>query len=303
MGKLGGGELTYGSDLDVLFVAEDKAQSQLPKLQKLAVHVMDLLGTQTELGIAFVIDARLRPDGEKGLLVNTLSAYHDYYLHRAQLWEIQALTRSRPVAGDRPVGEQFQATVAALTDFREASASSVASSALPKVTRSKSKRVVRQPADVVPMRPDCYAPDWKQQIARMRRRIENERTPAGQDALAFKTGKGGLIDVEFAAQTLCLERGWREPNTLRALQLIREQQALTVSDADALIENYRELRRLEGILRRWSFEGEAVLPTDAAAFYRVSVRCGFETPEAFRLAVAKWRQRIREVYEKVLRAN
>src|SRR5206468_8254435 len=68
LGKLGGRELTYGSDLDVVFVAEDKVQRQLPKLQKLAVDMMDLLGAQTELGIAFVIDARLRPDGEKGLL-------------------------------------------------------------------------------------------------------------------------------------------------------------------------------------------------------------------------------------------
>ena len=298
LGKLGGRELTYGSDLDVVFVAKDKAQRQLPKLQKLAVDMMDLLGAQTELGIAFVIDARLRPDGEKGLLVNTLAAYRDYYRHRAQLWEIQALTRSRPVAGDHAVRDQFQAIAAALTDFREPSALDPSPSALPKMRRAKPKRAP-QLASGATSRPACYAPDWKQQIARMRRRIENERTPTGQDALAFKTGHGGLIDVEFVAQTLCLERGWREPNTLRALQLAREQQALTASDADDLIENYRELRRLEGILRRWSFEGEAVLPTDPAPFYRVSVRCGFETPEAFRSAVAKWRNRIREVYEKV----
>jgi len=114
-------------------------------------------------------------------------------------------------------------------------------------------------------------------------------------------GVAGGRRLDSAAGELLaqVERGWREPNTLRALQLAQEQQALTASDADELIENYRELRRLEGILRRWSFEGEAVLPTAPAAFYRVSVRCGFETPEAFRLAVAKWRNRIREVYEKV----
>ena len=194
--------------------------------------------------------------------------------------------------------DQFQAIAATLTDFREPSALDPSPSALPKMRRAKPKRAP-QLASGATSRPACYAPDWKQQIARMRRRIENERTPTGQDALAFKTGHGGLIDVEFVAQTLCLERGWREPNTLRALQLAREQQALTASDADELIENYRELRRLEGILRRWSFEGEAVLPTDPAPFYRVSVRCGFETPEAFRSAVAKWRNRIREVYEKV----
>ena len=67
-------------------------------------------------------------------------------------------------------------------------------------------------------------------------------------------------------------------------------------EADKLIENYRHLRRVEGILRRWSYEGETVLPDDPAPFYRVSVRCGFATPEEFRPALAGWRQAMREVY-------
>ena len=150
--------------------------------------------------------------------------------------------------------------------------------------------------------PSCLTPDWKTEIARIRTRIEKERTPAGQDALAFKTGRGGLVDAEFIAQTMCLEHGWQEPNTLRALQRIRDEGALPRADAEKLIENYRQLRRMESILRRWSFEGEAVLPADAPAFYRVSVRCGFATPEAFREAVAAWREAIREVYRTVFSA-
>ena len=136
----------------------------------------------------------------------------------------------------------------------------------------------------------------------MRERIEKERTPAGQDALAFKTGGGGLMDAEFIAQAMCLEHGWQEPNTLRALQRVRDQGALPRADAEQLIENYRQLRRVESILRRWSFEGEAVLPDDDAAFYRVSVRCGFATPEQFRQAVAAWRREVRETYGKVFPA-
>ena len=136
----------------------------------------------------------------------------------------------------------------------------------------------------------------------MRERIEKERTPAGQDALAFKSGGGGLIDAEFIAQTMCLARGWQEPNTLRALQRVRDEGALPRADAEKLTENYRQLRHVESILRRWSFEGEAVLPDDDAAFYRVSVRCGFAAPEAFREAVAAWRKAIREVYRKVFPA-
>ena len=105
------------------------------------------------------------------------------------------------------------------------------------------------------------------------------------------------MDAEFIAQTLCLEQGWLEANTLRALERARATGVLP--EADKLIENYRQVRRLEGILRRWSYEGETVLPDDPAPYYRVSVRCGFPTPEAFRDALAGWRRVIREVYLRV----
>ena len=129
----------------------------------------------------------------------------------------------------------------------------------------------------------------------MRMRIEKKRTPPGQDDLAIKTGKGGLMDVEFIAQSLCLENGWHEANTLRVIE--RGRGAGTLPDAGKLLDNYRKLRRVEGILRRWSYEGETVLPDDPAPYYRVSVRCGFATPEEFRSALATWRKAIREVYE------
>lgn len=319
LGKLGGRELNYGSDLDIIFVADDTAKRSLPKLQKVAVDVMDLLGSQTELGIAFLTDARLRPDGEKGLLVNTLPAYAAYYRSRAQLWEIQALTRTRPIAGDLDLGDRFQTMVTSVTDFRlppaVGNAGSLAKAGDGARTAGKGKRAKtekikagtgqgrvedpsaneRRPAQA----PVCYTPAWKQEIARMRARIEKERTPPGQDALAFKTGIGGVMDAEFIAQAMCLEHGWHEPNTLVALQRLRGDKVLAVTDADKLIDNYRQLRRLESILRRWSFEGEAVLPVDPAPYYRVSVRCGFESPEAFRKALAGWRKAIREVYAKV----
>src|SRR5437879_10296079 len=99
LGKLGGAELNYGSDLDIMFVAGSGTRN-LPTLQRLAAEVMDLLSRPTELGVAFVTDARLRPNGEKGLLVNTLEACEDYYRRRAMLWEIQSLTRVRAIAGD-----------------------------------------------------------------------------------------------------------------------------------------------------------------------------------------------------------
>ena len=122
----------------------------------------------------------------------------------------------------------------------------------------------------------------------MRLRIEKERTPRGQDDLAIKTGKGGLMDAEFIAQALCLENGWQS------------QTHSARSNADAT-PGFCRMRTncstitatcacVEGILRRWSYEGEIVLPDDPAPYYRVSVRCGFATPEEFRKALAKWRE-------------
>jgi glutamate-ammonia-ligase adenylyltransferase len=268
-GKLGGVELNYGSDLDITFVAPTRTKN-LPKLQALAVELMDLLSSPTELGVAFVTDARLRPDGEKGLLVNTVEAYEHYYRRRAALWEIQSLTRTRFIAGEAKVGEVFQAIASSLTNF----------SARPAIV--------------------AFTPDWKQQIAKMRARIEKERTPPGQDALAIKTGAGGLIDAEFIAQMFCLERGWHEANTLRALQRAASEGVFSRDGAEKLIENFRELRRVEAILRRWSYAGETVLPHDPAPLYRVAVRCGFANAEEFMSAVARWRRVIRQSYEKAL---
>jgi glutamate-ammonia-ligase adenylyltransferase len=257
LGKLGGQEINYGSDLDLMFVAEDRTRN-LPKLQRIATEILDMLSRQTELGIAFVTDTRLRPDGEKGLLVNTLRAYENYYRRRAQLWELQALSRRRVVAGDRALGEKFEAMAAQLTDFSGGG-----------------------------------PPNWKAEIDRMRQRIEKERTPAGQQHLAIKTGAGGLMDAEFMAQAACLEHGWNEPNTLRALE--RAQQN------PKSIDSYRQLRRVEGILRRWSFAGETVLPDHEAPLYRVAVRCGFPTSAEFMKAIQEYRRVIRKSYDDVFK--
>lgn len=271
LGKLGGSELNYGSDLDIMFVADAKVKN-LPDLQRVAVEVMEMLSSQTEMGVAFQTDARLRPDGEKGLLVNTLSAYEEYYRNRAQLWEVQALSRTRPIAGNPDIGSRFQELTTDVTDFS------------------------RPPARLA-----AYRPNWTHEIARMRQRIEKERTPAGKEQLAIKTGSGGLIDAEFIAQTLCLAHGWHEPNTLRALLLAREKKVLPGSSADLLLDNYRGLRRVEGILRRWSYVGETVLPDDPAPLYRVAVRCGFTSAEGLIQTIDGFRAAIRRVYSEVMR--
>jgi len=270
LGKLGGREINYGSDLDIMFVTEARS-ADLPRLQPLAAELMELLSARTEQGVVFQTDARLRPDGEKGLLVNTLQACEEYYRRRAGLWEIQALTRLRPVAGNLETGASFQRLAAELTNF------------------------------ATPPAVAAYTPGWLGEIDRMRERIEKERTPPGKDRLAIKTGVGGLMDVEFLAQAVCLARGWQEANTMKALRRGGESGAWPAADGDALVKSYGELRRMEGILRRWSFEGETVLPDDEPAQYRVAVRCGFASAGDFMRALKEARTALRAVYARYFR--
>jgi glutamate-ammonia-ligase adenylyltransferase len=264
LGKLGGREINYGSDADIVFVT-DSAVENLPRCQRLASELMELLSAPTEMGIVIQTDARLRPDGLKGLLVNTLDAHEEYYRRRAALWEIQALTRVRAVAGNLDLGARYERMAGALTNF---TAPSVA----------------------------AYAPDWLAQIDRMRERIATERTPPGKGHLSLKTGAGGLVDAEFLAQAICLGQGWREPNTLQALRRACDAGVLPAADGAQLPAYYGQLRRIEGILRRWSFEGETLLPDEPEAFKRVAVRCGFSSAGEFERAVAAMRNGIRAVY-------
>jgi len=295
LGKLGGVELNYGSDLDIVFIAPD-ATRNLPKLQRVASDLMDLLGARTEHGIVYEMDARLRPDGESGLLVNTLCSFEEYYRQRAQLWEIQALSRIRPLAGDRKLGVQFQELTGRLANFSPDNVK--AGFRAPKSPRASGGKRRADSGGSGGL--NAYTPDWKQTIARMRYRIETERTTPGRDAIAIKTGVGGLMDAEFIAQVLCLERGWQEANTLRALERVRDENALPRRDARLLIDHYRCLRRIEGILRRWSLEGESELPADPDAYRRVALRCGYSDAATFEKALAQGRREIRRVYNRVM---
>ena len=216
LGKLGGCEIDYGSDLDIVFVTDARAKA-LPKLQRLAVNVMELLSRRTEQGIVFHTDARLRPDGEKGLLVNTLAAYEEYYRQRAQLWEIQALTRTRPVAGNLALGEKFQKLAATLTNFAEFRRQNRRGRLRePLASRRRGLRPPRQSQQ--PTGPSASRRIGKRKFIRCGCALKRSGRRRGQDDLAIKTGKGGLMDAEFIAQALCLENGWQEANTLRALE-------------------------------------------------------------------------------------
>src|SRR6266404_1114263 len=271
MGKFGGRELGYGADLDVLFVGGTGANDQAQAI-KLASSVIDFMGRQTSTGALFPVDSRLRPDGVKGTLASSLDAHRDYYIKRAQLWERQALIKARFVAGDAKLGQDFMQMVHEIIYGRAATTKEL------------------------------------EQLRQMRHRIETERGDQQDVDLEFKTGPGGLVDVEFLVQALQLRHGHTYPqlrtahtlavlNRLTALGLIEE-------DTSALLRtNYFFLRRIESVLRRVENTSTSKIPVDDREQQHLAKRLGFTTAADFLRAYRHATRKTREVYEQILPAS
>ncbi|HET9652063.1 MAG TPA: bifunctional glutamine synthetase adenylyltransferase/deadenyltransferase, partial [Usitatibacter sp.] len=167
-GKLGGKELGYGSDLDVIFLYDERCPAPMERLARVAQRVITWLTSLTAAGVLYEIDVRLRPDGEKGLLVSSLTAFRDYQLKRAWTWEHQALTRARFCAGDARLGEAFER----LRD-----------------------EILATPRDRAKLYPEIVA---------MRDRIRADRKHDPHD---IKYIPGGVIDLEFCVQAIVLADG------------------------------------------------------------------------------------------------
>lgn len=266
LGRLGGSELDFGSDLDLIFVAPENTR-HLAAHQRTAEALLDLVASRRESGVVFACNTRLRPGGDDGPLVTTLGASEDYFRHRAPVWELLALSRARLVGGDEETGRRFLELTRRLTDFSRGNPGL-----------------------------QSWTDSWRAEIAQRRARIEREAGAGELDSLAFKTGTGGIIEAEFIAQIVSLGQGWQEPNTAGALERAGAAGILDATHAAALLGAYRELRRIECILRRWSFQGECVLPRDNAALQRVAVRCGFATADQLLASTDAARRTVRDTW-------
>lgn len=223
LGKLGGGELNYNSDLDLIFVYEDVPAAGMPVsvhefFSKLAQRLITVLQITTREGIVYRIDTRLRPSGRSGPLVSSLESFRHYHETSAQIWERQALIKARPVAGAPDLEARVSAIVGAF--------------------------VYRAPLRAEEIR----------EIRRLRWRMEHELAKESQERVNIKTGRGGLVDVEFLVQMLQLHYGADEPsvrvgNTLAALAALAQSGVLPADDHAVLADGYRFLRRLENSLR------------------------------------------------------
>ncbi|MDD2539412.1 MAG: bifunctional [glutamate--ammonia ligase]-adenylyl-L-tyrosine phosphorylase/[glutamate--ammonia-ligase] adenylyltransferase [Desulfuromonadaceae bacterium] len=225
MGKLGGEELNYHSDLDIIFVYDHQGQTDGEKqitnheyFAKLAQKIISILTLQTREGYVYKIDTRLRPSGNAGPLVTSLDSFLNYHRTEAQVWERQALTKARVVLGDDKLAGQLY--------------------------------------DII--RHTIYGTsidnEGRQEIRRLRMRMENELAREKSGSYNIKTGRGGMVDVEFAVQYLQLREGRRSPelrtpSTLIALKEIGTLGLLPNDSAQTLLSGYKFLRKLENRLR------------------------------------------------------
>jgi glutamate-ammonia-ligase adenylyltransferase len=253
VGKFGGREIDYGADLDVLFVGEDIRAAQ---------NLMTAMAQPTAEGDVWTLDARLRPEGEKGPLVCSLETYESYYASRAQPWELQALTRSRAISG--PLQAEFMeiANVA----WRRAG----------------------QDADLFI------------KIDEMVERIRRERG-SGSDFLDLKTGSGGIIEAEFLVQALQMRAAIWEQNWERAVDRLNEDGNLDKADVAKLKNSYAFLRRCELVLRRYDNRGVSTLPNDADEQRKFAIRLGYHEVGAFGRDYLDARDTIHTLYERYIK--
>jgi glutamate-ammonia-ligase adenylyltransferase len=218
-GKMGGKELGYGSDLDIIFLYDDADQSAQENYTRLAQRTNTWLSSQTSAGILFETDLRLRPNGDAGLLACTVEAFRDYERDHAWIWEHQALTRARFVAGDPAVGARFE------------------------VIREEILRLPRDPAKL------------KEEVLAMRQRMLDAHASKSESAFDLKQDPGGIIDVEFIVQYLILGHAHAHPQLTRnlgniaLLDMAADLGLISRDLADPVRNAYREYRRMQHAAR------------------------------------------------------
>jgi glutamate-ammonia-ligase adenylyltransferase len=281
MGKLGGRELIYGSDLDIIFVYTDRADSRTtgPKeissheyFVKLGQRIISALTLRTKEGFVFNVDARLRPSGSAGPLVVSEEALLKYHSGPTQVWERQALTKARAAAGDLTFGAQ----------------------------------VVRRLWD------ELYARELAQadvdEMLRIRGRMEVEIAKEDATRYNVKTGVGGIVDSEFLVQALQLKwggakKGLQTPYTMKALSRLGHEGLLTDEDLQAVKEAYSFMRSIETRQRIVHDRPEGYLYKETEELAALARRLGYTGADAgakLLKAYAGYAEKVRNIYLKTL---
>ena len=276
MGRLGGQEMGYASDADVLFVYEpppDVAEDVASGVAlAIAEQVRNVLATPTT-DPPLLVDADLRPEGRQGPLVRSLAAYQQYYARWSKVWEAQALLRARFVAGDADLGARFLA----LADG------------------------IRYPAGGL-------THEHIVEIRRIKARVEGERMPRGADpGTQVKLGRGGLADIDWAIQLIQMRHGHEEPalrttRTLAALAAARTAGLLAPADAEAFVTAWTSASRVRNALMLVRGRPSDQLPRHGTELAGVVRLLGAGDPGAFVDDYLRTARHARNVFERVFHA-
>jgi glutamate-ammonia-ligase adenylyltransferase len=253
-GKLGGKELNYSSDIDLMFLYDDEGQTRGQRVTilsnddyfaRVCTEVVRLLTAYTEGGLAYRVDLRLRPEGHRGPLARSLASTLSYYDTLGRTWERQALIKLRPVAGDAKLGEEFLHAIEPFVYRRYLSVAEI------------------------------------NEIKALKRKIEQKSGPFGESDTDVKTGHGGIRDVEFTIQFLQLANGGdlpeiRQPNTLKAIRALEKARCLTDAESRGLDSTYRFLRKVEHRLQLMFDQQTHRMPEKQEELRKLALRMGYE---------------------------
>jgi len=283
LGKLGGRELNYHSDLDIIFIYEGEGETAAAEgtdperfrgqrnqeyFARLAQRIISVLTLITREGFVYQIDTRLRPSGNQGPLVTSLGAFERYHAESAQPWERQALTKARVITGPAPLAARIADLVEQIVYLRP----------VPERLRSE--------------------------ILRLRGRMEQEIAKEDAEHFNIKTGRGGLVDVEFIAQYLQLLHGGEHPelrlnNTLEILYRLQKLGLISPAEHDILSRGYKFLRRLENRLRLVHDQSINDLSSDRQYLVKLARRLGY--PDRPRRPEVAFLEEYRNVTEQIRR--
>jgi len=278
MGRLGSGEMSYNSDVDLIFVYRESGQAGTAEREaapRIVQKLIAILESRTREGYGYKIDLRLRPSGNSGPLVASLEGFREYHRSSSATWERQALIRGRVVAGDERLGAEVEAARQEFVYGQSLPAQGVA------------------------------------EIAAMRERIEHELGAESADQLNIKQGPGGMVDIEFLTQMMALRYGWRYPQlrrrgTAELLAALVSSGLLSAEDGKNLQSDHSFLERLESRRRMETDQASWAVSTDPEKLTPLARRMGLNGAGAATELLdelARRRRRVREIFVRYFKAE
>ena len=279
LGKLGGMELNYSSDIDIIFVYSNEGEghrldnqrsfSYHDYFNRLAEAIVHSLSQFSDGEALYRVDTRLRPDGISGPIARSIQSYLHYYELRGRIWERQMLIKARPIAGNQDIGKRF---LDLLQPF---------------------------------IYPKTFFSSPLESIKEIKQTIEQKLLLRETNQTNIKLKQGGIRDIEFAVQALQLVNGGispeiREKNTLKSIDKLEKKRLLSKSEATQLKEAYLFFRKIEHHLQLEDWRQTHLLPDDSEKLLVLAKKIGFHKKSEFESTVKKLSKQVREIYASIL---